>query len=70
MITQAEITEAIKDARWQRVRLSMKGMSTEQKVACLAQWLIREGFTRQAEVQVENYANALRRGGLLPKTLR
>lgn len=66
MITQSDITRVIKDPAWQSTRLRMKGMSTDQKIGTCVHWLILRGFSRDSEVQVENYLNALRRGGLLP----
>lgn len=61
-----EMLHAVKDAHWQNVRLSMKGMSTRQKLDILRLYLIQQKFRRAASIQVNNYLDALRRGGQLP----
>ena len=57
-------------AEWQRVRLSMKGVPTYEKLAILkAHWdkhKVHDGsVTTACHVQVYNYLGALRRGGQL-----
>ena len=56
---------AIKDAAWQKFRNSLHGLSTEAKMQKLAAWKSAHPG-RKGVVQVENYKNALRRGGQLP----
>lgn len=60
----------VQDAEWQRFRLSMKGMSTRGKLGKLrmrrAQFLSQDGTQlKKYQVQIDNYINALKRGGQL-----
>lgn len=73
-LTREEIDEAIQDTYWQSVRLSMKGTSTEEKLEVLQQYLIYQGtdgrcLERKHIVQVDNYINALLRGGQLTRSI-
>lgn len=61
-------------AEWQRVRLSMKGVPTHEKLAILKAWWDKNPKAGLADysdvsyscfVQVYNYLGALRRGGQL-----
>lgn len=64
-------------AEWQRVRLSMKGKYTHEKLAILHNWWLKHTIEYEnmgknvfetetfAHVQVYNYLGALRRGGQL-----
>ncbi len=61
-IEQSEILEAVKDPTWQRFRISLKGLPTEVKLDRLSDWPIRD---RKDQVRVDNYLNALKRGGQL-----
>jgi hypothetical protein len=66
-LTKIEIMEAIKDPKWQEFRVeTLKGCSTEDKIFWLKWWLwTHEGAElRKRKVQVQNYVNALKRGGL------
>lgn len=61
-----EVQRYTPDPRWQKIRLSMKGRSTEEKYGILCRWLETEGREkRSAQVQVTNYVTALSRGGLI-----
>jgi hypothetical protein len=54
--------------RWQKFRLSLKGLPTELKLALLAMYYndnSRPYSKWEREVQVGNYLGALRRGGQL-----
>ena len=64
------------DANWQEFRLSLKGLSTFVKLANLERWRMlhaeqatsrsgTEKLSRRVEVQIDNYINALKRGGQL-----
>ena len=61
----------VRNRKWQAFRLSLKGKSTRDKLARLAEWY--DGFWPdtqgsskwEREVQVGNYLGALRRGGQL-----
>lgn len=59
----------VRDGEWQQVRLSMKGIPTEEKLMTLkAYWDRKAGLGLAPErvvCQVSNYLGALRRGGQL-----
>ena len=62
----AEVVKyCVEDAAWQKFRLSMKGVSTPRKLAMLQGWMqsAEKGQERRTQVQVDNYINALKRGG-------
>lgn len=68
-ITQAEILRYCvneEGSDWQKLRASLKGKSLEEKYVQLAKWLRAHKNSRAAQVQVTNYINALKRGGLIP----
>ena len=62
-ITKKEIREAIKDNQWQDIRLGLLGTSLEHKYKVLTAW--KSKGDRKSVVQVANYVNALKRGGLI-----
>jgi len=68
-MTRDEIQHAIDDDRWQHLRLSMKGMTTENKLRELHAYRVSEmthtGIPRVVQVRIDNYINALLRGGQL-----
>jgi hypothetical protein len=71
-ISKGEIYVAVQDPIWQDFRLSLKGLSTQEKLRKLAEYLdwtapIHEQLLH--EVQVINYLNALKRGGQLNDNL-
>ncbi len=53
---------AIRDTEWQKFRKSLKGLSTEAKLRKLHTWQ-QTHPGHKAKVQVQNYINALKRGG-------
>lgn len=60
----------VQDGAWQIFRMSLKGLSTPAKLARLdarrTQHIAEYGvMQRYAAVQIDNYINALRRGGQL-----
>lgn len=57
----------VNDSQWQEFRLSMKGVSTEKKLQMLHEWWHKNNAmeSRRARVQIDNYLNALKRGGQL-----
>lgn len=66
----AEIEEAVKDTKWQAFRKGLKGITTQEKLVRLDAWVKRrlnaEGhLPRMDQVRVDNYINALLRGGQL-----
>lgn len=74
-ITALEIQKYVQDEEWQRVRLSLKGQTTQRKLVTLDAWrslkLTTHGqeLPRDRQVQIDNYINALKRGGLLNSNL-
>ena len=64
-------THAIHNKEWQAFRLSMKGKSTQEKLAMLRTWRRKHTangqLSKAAQVQIDNYINALKRGGQLSK---
>lgn len=71
-LTREQITQAISDPTWWHFRHTLKGNTTEEKVAALSSWLTNDSqSSSEAErywrhcVQVQNYLNALSRGGLI-----
>lgn len=66
-LTKLEIREAIKSPDWQRYRLAMTGHSLAYKHRMLVWWLERPSAIprRIREIQVTNYVNALKRGGMV-----
>lgn len=62
------IKHAVADAGWQRLRTFMVGMSLDEKYLTLREWVGQakdEAELLMCKVQVTNYVNALRRGGLI-----
>ena len=72
-LTQAEIAAAVADPVWQEFRESLKGVPTGQKLDQLEHYLrstdpaAAPEEVREREVRVDNYINALLRGGQLRK---
>lgn len=71
--TREEIMKAIEDSEWQKFRLSLKGTDTRTKVAALKLYLHRlngvpDKEYEQCEIRVQNYLNALARGGFIEPT--
>jgi hypothetical protein len=66
-LSRREIQECVNDDEWQLFRLSLKGLSTIEKLYRLRCYAQEEGLLREEErrreVRVENYLNALKRGG-------
>jgi len=65
VLTKPEIMEAIADPEWQKFRVSLKGEDTVAKLGALCVWQAAHKYSRKSVVQVENYLNALKRGGQL-----
>lgn len=68
-------TFCVEDAFWQKFRLTLKGISTQDKLKRLTQYrndcLSMTGeLARRYQVQIDNYINALKRGGQLSMDLR
>lgn len=71
--TMYEIYDAIRDPIWQSFRMSLKGHPTSWKLDALherRERQINSGlWTRDREIQIDNYINALKRGGQLNMNL-
>lgn len=65
MHNRSKIQKAIKSKSWQDYRKSLKGLSTNTKLVKLNEWISKNNYSANSLIQVENYKNALRRGGLL-----
>lgn len=61
-VSKEEIMRCIKNKEWQAFRKSLKGLSTEEKLRRLRTWKANHSG-RCATVVVQNYINALKRGG-------
>lgn len=69
----AEIGEAVRDEYWQAFRQTLKGLPTTTKLDKLKEYrdlhTARSNpfpiVTAEAQVQIDNYLNALKRGGLI-----
>jgi len=61
-LSKPEIMSQIKNEKWQEFRKSLKGQSTETKLSRLHAFLAENPSMK---VVVDNYLNALRRGGQL-----
>ena len=64
-LTRVQIKKAVKEPRWQKFRVSLKGKPTKTKIQQLKAYLTVRYGSKKAEVQVQNYINALKRGGQL-----
>ena len=57
------IVHCVNDDLWQDFRLSLKGISTEEKLSMLESWIQTAADEQIAKMQVDNYLGALKRGG-------
>ena len=67
-LTRTEIMDAIKCDAWQDLRLSMKGRPSMIKLDMCVTWLEIGCETcgeAKRSIQIDNYINALKRGGQL-----
>jgi hypothetical protein len=64
-LKREEIQKAIKIEVWQNFRESLKGKTMKEKLDLLKWWYGRAVDKKIAEVQIINYINALKRGGLI-----
>jgi len=61
----APTSAIIKDPKWQSFRKSLKGTDTDTKLLQLRKWLQQNKDSKESQIQVTNYVNALKRGGQL-----
>lgn len=66
-ITRDEIMQHITEEGWQKLRASLHFTSLEMRFKLLSAWLetAPQAERRAREVQVANYVNALKRGGMI-----
>lgn len=67
-MTRAEIQEAVSCPNWQKLRLSLKGRTTEHKLSMLKVYMKEPNpccGPKRRRVQVHNYLHALSRGGII-----
>ena len=64
-LTKNEIRNAVHDTKWQAFRKSLKGLPTDTKLDKLYAYLYQHQTSYNAHIQVQNYINALKRGGIL-----
>lgn len=64
-ITQQEILKYCQGVSWQALRRLLKGATLEEKFQKLKEWLSLHSNSRASQVQVTNYINALKRGGMI-----
>lgn len=61
-----QIAEAVNNEHWQQFRRSLKGLPTSQKLNELRNyWVNYNHVNEKVRIRVDNYINALRRGGFL-----
>lgn len=71
--SKTEVQEyCVMDGEWQTFRLLLKGLPTEVKLDRLKAWFDAkvDRSPRRTTVQVDNYLNALKRGGQLDMFLK
>jgi hypothetical protein len=64
-LKREKIQQAVSDPNWQAFRASLHGLPTADKLKQLELWQRNQGFSENANAQVENYTNALKRAGQL-----
>ena len=64
-LTRTEISEAVLEPEWQDLRRRMLLTRLIVRYAALQQWLEMHEYSRASQVQVTNYVNALKRGGII-----
>ena len=60
-----KIRRCVAQENWQTFRKSLKGLPTEEKLTKLSGWLRSRRGGGCTKTQVDNYINALKRGGQL-----
>lgn len=63
--SREEIQHAVSDPLWQKMRQLLVGTTLELKYFGLCLYLQARGESRETLVQVTNYINALKRGGMI-----
>lgn len=68
--SMAAIQQAVNDADWQNFRLTLKGRSTPEKLDMLFAHIQFNNVGHATSIRVDNYINALKRGGQLDEHCR
>lgn len=63
--TAQQIHEAVKDPEWQEFRVNLLGTTMNYRRVQLHKWMCEHSHSHEAQIQVTNYVNALKRGGLI-----
>jgi hypothetical protein len=63
--TREEINRYVKDPEWRSLRERLVSVVLVTKYATLQEWLREHDYNRKSQVQVSNYINALKRGGMI-----
>jgi len=63
-VKRNEVKKYVKDKKWQKLRISLKGKSLKDKYLMLEKYL-KNNKDRPSQVRVTNYITALSRGGLI-----
>lgn len=64
-LKREDISRCVADSDWQEVRASMHYKSLRERYDILTKWLNDQDKSFCAKVQVTNYVNALKRGGMV-----
>jgi len=63
--SRESIQKAVADPQWQDLRTLLVGTSLQTKYIGLVDWLQDSEYSTMSKIQVTNYVNALKRGGLI-----
>lgn len=63
--SSGQILEAVNDQEWQKLRKKLKGLGTKDKIKELRRYRQERGDSEKIKIQITNYVNALKRGGLI-----
>ena len=61
----SQIQWAVNDREWQTFRETLKGLPVSEKYEKLSYYLFAKEYSPRSQIQVTNYVNALKRGGLI-----
>ena len=64
-LSKEEILWAVQDENWQVFRATLHGVTLEERLALLEEYLNEDRTSKARHVQVVNYINALKRGGMI-----
>jgi hypothetical protein len=61
------IVQAVKDPKWQAIRIAMKGKPLAARFYILQAWGERENWSENSCIQIRNYIMACVRGGMITR---